>query len=492
MAEKEKLFLDKERAKTDAAYFAERILNFKGFNYQEEIDWTHPRILIRGARRTGKDTIVAHRRIIPFMFNWWCPVRKMFIKKPKIGVYAPGWEEGDVFMEIMREAIEDSALKKSVVVNNKFEMEISNGAKILCRIASKTSTGKRGRGFDLMYGTEASFIADENMSVIRVTRLVGSAPMILASSPNGDNHFKKAEDSGKFKSYHWKTSMNPMIDPEELAIERSLMTEIEAQQELDAEYISGVGQAIADKLIEKMYEGGLQMKTKGEPGKIYVAGVDLGRRRDKSTIYVLELDWPEATIVYYREYEINKDDPRFWLKVLDHIKWAAENFRISRLKVDQTGLGDMPTMELKRVFTERGMSCIVEGVDFTYAMKHKWEGIINQGILKFERYEIHGPFIRRLVVQLKSIRFNADLKMYEVKGPSPDHVMALFLAMSCMQQQNNYFGVSSNRIEERDPLVAEKTDINFTQLVKDGYRLKASEMGPVKKEKDEEADMSIG
>lgn len=473
----EKMFLDKERARHDNMYFAEKLLNFSSFDYQKEIDWSAKKLLIRGGRRTGKDTVVVNNRIIPFMWTWWCPVRKKVIQRPKVGVFAPGWEEADAFMDTFRMAIEGSVLSKSVVVDNKFDVQLSNGARLMCRIASKSSTGKRGRGFDLLYYTEAAFISDYDMAETSPTRLIGSAPEIQTSAPfNDENHFARAEDSGIYKFYHWKTSQSPLVSAEDLEDEKKMRTEIEYLLLYDAERISGVGQAIPDKLIQKAFFGEkneLKFEEKGEPGKYYVAGVDLGRRRDKSTIYVLKIEWPHMFIVYYKEHDLNKEDPRFWIKVLEHAMYTVELFHVSRIRVDQTGIGDMPVVELKRVFAEKNISCVVDGVDFTYALKHKWEGLINQAILKFERYEIHGPLIIKLVAQLKSIRFNATTKMYEVRGKSPDQVMALFLAMSAVTQAKHYFGIAANWADPERNLFAVDKIIEKSE----GYALKASEAG---------------
>lgn len=473
------LVLDKEKAKVDHAYFAEKLTNFKCFDYQDKIDWSNNRILIYGGRRTGKDTLVINRRIIPFLWTGYCPVRKKVFTAPKIGVYAPGWEEADVFMDILRDSLYETALEKSIVIDNKFDITLSNRARLICRIANKLSTGKRGRGFDLLYMTEASFIADEDLAIIRPTRLIGSAPEILASSPNGENHFSNAIESGVYKVYGpWSSYMNPMIKKKDLDDEKKLMTNIEFRQEIMGEILSGEGQAIPDTLIRKMYERkGLELIDKAREGKFYVGGVDLGRRRDKSTVYVLEVDFPNVTIVYYKEFTINKKDPRFWVKVIEHTIWVADIFHLSRLKIDQTGIGDMPTVEIKRAVAEKSIPCVVEGVDFTFALKHKWEGLINQAVLKFERYEISAPLIHTLVVQLKSIRWNNKTKMYDTRGPSPDHVMALFLAISCVGNQRYYFGTASNKSSQENPLIEPNND-NLKEKVESGYAMKASELEP--------------
>ena len=475
-----KLFLDKKKAEVDYNYFADKLLSFKDFPYQAKVDWSNRKILIRGGRRTGKDTIIVNKRIIPFMWTWYCPVKKIKLSKPPIiGTYAPGWEEADIFMDIFRDSIYGTPLEKSIVLDNKFEVKLSNGSKLLCRIASKTATGKRGRGFDLLYFTEAEYINDEEFAAIRPSRLIGSAPEILASSPNGDeNFFARAEESGLYNLHVWQTKDNPLVSKEELEQERQLCTDIEYRQEYEAERISGAGQAIPNKLIQKMYEDkDLKFLEKARPGKTYIAGADLGRRRDKSTVYILEIDFPHCTIVYYKEFTLNKNDPRFWVKVIEHLIYLADIFNLQKLRIDQTGLGDMPVIEIKRVIAEKSIPCIVEGVDFSYALKHKWEGLINQAILKFERYEIHGPFIKKLTVQLRSIRFNAQKKMYETRGPSPDHAMGLFLALGGVARVQYYFGTSANKIEQINPLIGEQ-DTDLKAKISTGYALKASETAP--------------
>lgn len=471
------LVLNKEKAAKDNTYFADKLLNFMSFDYQYKIDWSKVKILIRGGRRTGKDTDIVNKRIIPFMWTWWCPVRKKIIPKPFVGVYAPGWEEADNFMDILRDAIEGTPLEKSIVINNKFEIKLSNGSRLICRIANKLAKGKRGRGFDLLYFTESEYIADEDYAAIRPSRLIGSAPEILAGTPNGDDNFPaRAEVSGLYDVYVWKTSMSPLIDKQELADEKKLMTDIEWRQEYDAERISGIGQAIPDVLIKHMYENrGLKVLEKAVPGHTYVGGVDLARRRDKATMYILDVEFPDCTISYYHEYAINKDDPKFYIKLLDSIIHNSINFNLSKLRIDQTGMGDMPTIELKRVMAEKHSNCFVEGVDFTYAFKQKWEGMINQSILKFERHEIYSPFIKQLIVQLKSLRWNSEKKMYDFRGPSPDHVMGLFLAMSCIAKVSHYFGTSSNKINITNPLIEENT-VDLKSKISTGYALKASEL----------------
>ena len=89
----------------------------------------------------------------------------------------------------------------------------------------------------------------------------------------------------------------------------------------------------------------------------------------------------------------------------------------------------------------------------------------------------YSPFIKQLVVQLKSLRWNSKTKMYDFRGPSPDHVMGLFLAMSCIAKVTHYYGTASNKTEFTNPLIEEK-NIDLSEKISSGYALKASELGP--------------
>ena len=96
--------------------------------------------------------------------------------------------------------------------------------------------------------------------------------------------------------------------------------------------------------------------------------------------------------VHIKTFNYNPDDPRFWSKIIDHAEYLSKDFRIAKLLVDSTGLGDKVVLDMKNQFAENGTNTRVEGFNFTYASKNKWEGLINQFSLKFERYKVHFPF----------------------------------------------------------------------------------------------------
>ena len=90
----------------------------------------------------------------------------------RTAVFGPGWDEVDIwFGEHLYPHLERSRIQGSIVEELKRSIKFSNGSKIIGKICSPTSHGKRGRGFDLLIFTEAAFIMDSEMHIVRLGKL---------------------------------------------------------------------------------------------------------------------------------------------------------------------------------------------------------------------------------------------------------------------------------------------------------------------------------
>lgn len=438
--------LDYVRAKKDMPYFMRDFLNFTPREDQMPIITAIKegarRILLVKGRRYGGTTLAA------------AIVLTLAAQQPglKIGIFSPGWDETEVFMDKLNEHIEKSRIQASIEKDDKMHKKFSNGSFILGRVLSKTAQGKRGRGYDVVVFTEAAFIADDEMHVVRLSKLDNpNAIEILETSPNGLNHVWRAFNDKDFISFKRPTSMNPMVSKKELEKERSLMTKIQAAQELDADFIDDSTAPFPQALIDEATKSNAIEKlwTHCEKQGVYVAGLDLGRKRDRSVMVIYKVE-PKGNlqIVHIKEFTYNSEDPRFWSKVIDHSEYLSKDFKIIKLLVDCTGLGDKVVIDMKAQFAEHQVNTRIEGFNFTYASKNKWEGLINQFSLKFERYLIHFPFHLEFVKQLKSIRFNTERALYESIGKSPDIVMAAALGAMAAPATSDFFYSKANKNEE--------------------------------------------
>ncbi len=384
----------------------------------------------------------------------------------RVAVFGPGWDEIDIFFaDHIFPHLDRSDIQGSIVDDLKRSVAFSNGARILGKIASKTSHGKRGRGFDLLIFTEAAFIMDKEMHIVRLGKLDNpNAIEILESSPNGTNHFATAKDDPDFVSFEFPSHLNPKVSPKELAIERSKMTKLEAAQELDAKIIDDSTAPFPQKLIDLAIEssGIDHWWLEKEQDGYYIAGLDLGRKRDKSVLFIWKVEKNgNLQGVLIKQHDYDPNDPRFWSKVIDSAEYLCKQFRVQILNVDCTGLGDKVVIDMKNQFAEHNINTRVNGFNFTYASKNKWEGLMNQFSLKFERYKVHFPFDMEFVKQLKLIRFNSEKALFESIGKSPDRVMAAALGALATPMLSGISYSKANEPEKELPGQEEQTVVSY-------------------------------
>ena len=105
----------------------------------------------------------------------------------------------------------------------------------------------RGHKYRRVFGDEAAMVKELSMiwnEILLPTLIDYKGEAILASTPRGSNDFRKLDESNEWKSFHFTTYDNPILDHEEIqTVERS-MTARAARQEIHAEYIDNSEDAI--------------------------------------------------------------------------------------------------------------------------------------------------------------------------------------------------------------------------------------------------------
>ena len=384
----------------------------------------------------------------------------------RTAVFGPGWDELDIwFGDHLFPHLERSRIQGSIVEGLKRSVKFSNGSGIVGKICSPTAHGKRGRGFDLLIFTEAAFIMDSEMHIVRLGKLDHpNAIELQESSPNGMNHFNTSFNDPDFVSFQFPSSSNPKVSKKELAIERGKMTKLEAAQELDAEFIDDSTAPFPQTLIDHAVEtsGTDYWWKEREKQGYYIAGLDLGRKRDKSVLFIWRVEKDKnLQAVLLKQFDYDKDDPRFWSKVIDGTEYLCKEFRVQILNVDCTGVGDKVTLDMQTQFADHNIDTRVNGFNFTYASKNKWEGLMNQFSLKFERYKVHFPFDKEFIKQLKLIRFNSQKALFESIGKSPDRVMAAALGALNVPEMSGNFYSKANEAEKEPVDNDEQTMVSY-------------------------------
>ncbi len=400
--------LSKEKLNTillDPVLFSTHVLNLPCVSETEEkiMRSKARRICIAAGRRWGKTTMLS-------IFSVWFALTQIK-EKESIIIFTPSWEQCEIIMDSIRDIISciNPFIKKSIrIQSKKYEIKI-NGRVIITKSATRTSRSIRGHGakIKLLIRDEDAFIPDIMMKAIRPIRLSNSAKEIVASSTAGHNHFYKDWHSKVYESYRVTTYDNKLLDKKEIDEEKELLTKSEFDQEYMAEFMDDRFAVFPQNIIDEATEFGKKFTDYPSDEIEYVMGVDLGRRRDATVVVVGHAELNHIHIDLVKEI-VYLQDGRFWSNALREIEDIAKKFHVTKIHIDQTGIGDKPTEDLRNSIADHNLLTEVKGVDFTTRIKNSKTGLINSLLLKFERKEIHFPFCEKLIRQLKNIRFEAQ------------------------------------------------------------------------------------
>ena len=445
--------LPKEQLKEilkDPVLFSEHVLNMPCVSKTEEkiLRSKHMRIIVAAGRRWGKTTMFAIKTLHYILIEF-PELQKVRPNVKEAIMIGPSWEQCEIFMDAMRDVYYqiDPFFKNMIkmTTNRLFEIVI-NGIKIIALSATKNSKSIRGHGRNvgLTIRDEDAFIQDAMMKVIRPLRISNKAKELVGSTTAGHNHFYKDFESDVYEHYRVTSYDNKFIDKKELDDERKLMTEVEFGQEYLAEFMDDRYSVFPQKLIDQATNFNEKFREKPENDIQYVMGVDLGKKRDSTVIVIGHKEENHIYVDVVKEVKYPVDG-LFWRNTLREIENYIKLFNPTEVFIDQTGIGDNPTENLRNSLIEQNIMTYIKGVDFTRRVKNGRHGLVNSLLIKFERGEIHFPFCEKLIRQLKNIRFEASDSPEHSSGTygkythigHDDFVMAFTLMVSALPDSNN-------------------------------------------------------
>ena len=283
-------------------------------------------------------------------------------------------------------------------------------------------------GLDFLWVTESQDIANKAfeklLPTLRSPGRMSRAVFEGIPSLYSDHWFRRgcaaASDGRENHAYfHATVYDNPTLSPEDVA-------EVEGDKDLlpirvwermylanfneDAGYFNNVSRCIAGDLLPEAL-----------PGAEYVGGLDLGRKVDASVLTVM--DAKERRVVFHHRW----DDSENWVLQRDSIVRIANEWGLSRVMVDATGMGgDMFMSEM----LEAGVPA--EPFIFTQASR---ESILQDLSVAMERESIRFPQIDALLRELRAFQVrklpSGRPKAEAPPGEHDDEVFALALALNC-------------------------------------------------------------
>lgn len=280
-------------------------LNFSLLPWQQDVfkDTTRFKVIAAG-RRCGKSRLAATTLLIEGLR---CPQGSAVLYvSPTMGQSRQIiW---DLLLDLGKDVIQSSHV-------NNLDITLINGARIYVRGADRPDTL---RGVSLTYAVldEVADIKPEAWEqVIRASLSDKKGRAIFIGTPKGRNWFFDLFNLGKndtdtdWKSWHFTTKDNPMIDPDEIQSAKKTLSSFSFKQE----YMASFDTAGSDVFKEEWLKYGEEPEVGGYYIACDLAGFEevakqaanSRKRLDESAIAVVKVT----------------DDGKWWVKKIDHGRW---------------------------------------------------------------------------------------------------------------------------------------------------------------------------
>jgi phage terminase large subunit-like protein len=344
-------------------------LSFELLPWQKEVfqDTTRFKVIVAG-RRCGKSRLSAVALLVEGLR---CPQGSavMYVAPTQGQARQIIW---DVLMELGRDVIQSSHV-------NNMDITLINGAKIYVRGSDRPDT-LRGVSLTYLVLDEVADIKSETWEkVLRASLSDKKGHALFIGTPKGRNWFYdmynlgKAEEDPEWKSWHFTTKDNPLIDPKEIdAAERTLSSFAFKQ-----EYLSSFDSAGADLFREEW------LKYKNEPQYgDFVIAIDLAgfedvaknagaakKRLDESAISIVKVmengDWWVKDIIHGR-WDIRETASKILLAVKEHQPIAVG--------IERGALKNAVSPYLEDLMRKNNVYCHIS--DLTHGNKKKTDRVV--------------------------------------------------------------------------------------------------------------------
>jgi len=380
-------------------------LNFSLLPWQREVfqDKTRFKVIAAG-RRCGKSRLAATTLLIEGLR---CPSGSAVLYVAPTNGQARQiiW---NVLMEIGREVIQSSHI-------NNMDITLINGAMIYVRGADRPDTL---RGVSLTYAVldEVADIKPEAWEqVIRASLSDKRGRAIFIGTPKGRNWFYDLfnlgqKDDDEWKSWHFTTKDNPLIDPEEIEAAKKTLSSFAFKQE----YMASFDNAGSDIFKENWIKYGKEPDF----GSYYIT-CDLAGFEDvaKSSGSGKKLDETAICVVKVTE------DGIWFVKKIEHGRWDIKETAFNILKcvrdykpinvgIERGALKNAVLPYLSDLMRKYNVYCHIE--DLTHGNKKKTDRVIWALQGRFE----HGKII--LNEEEDFDEFIDQLLMFPSKGVHDD------------------------------------------------------------------------
>ena len=280
----------------------------------------------------------------------------------------------------------------------------------------------RGYSINYMFLDECSSYKESIFNtVLRPMLSTIGKNCFLFSTPKGKSNFfydmyMKGIDPNekRYASYKCVTADNPFANLDEIADAKKVLPDSVFRQEYEAEFIDDGGDVFQNisknALISEWREP--------QPGKIYYAGVDLGRQSDYTVCTILD---QAGNICYI--YRRNKTE---WGNIMDDLIALLDRYRPRKCLLEVNGLGDVIYSTMRQRY---------KNIEPWVTTNESKQNAIESLLLAFEDMSIKIPTVELfepLHSELSDFTFTYSKKtrriMYAARTGHDDIIMATAIA----------------------------------------------------------------
>jgi hypothetical protein len=400
--------------------FAQLILDFKPFSYQEKLlNDPSQRIIACMGRQTGKTTTIATKAI---HYAYTHPKTTALIISPSLR------QSMIMFDKILFLTHQNPLLRKSITRKTRTIIQLTNHSQIIALPCSEHLL--RGYTAHLAIADEASFIPETIITEIVYPMLsTTNGTAILLSTPWDKNHFfYKAFLNPNYSTHKVRSAENPLIPNAFLQEMQQNMTTEAYKREYLAEFTEAATSYFQQELIRQCIEHaqhlGLEPYTNLEQPITkadYYAGLDLGKLQDHSALAIVQKDAETLKLVYNHEFPLQTA----YTEVIATAARANTRFHLQKLLADQTGIGE-PILEALQT---EGVAN-TEGAKLTQDAKTE---ILTHLKLTMQQHRLAIPYDKRLCQQINDQQYaytrNGKLSFSHPPNTHDDQLWALALAV---------------------------------------------------------------
>jgi hypothetical protein len=415
-----------KRLSEEPTLFAQLLLDFKPFPYQEKLlNDNSERIIACMGRQTGKTTTIATKAI---HYAFTHPKTTTLIVSPTLR------QSMIMFDKILSFTQNNPFLKKSVSRKTRTLIKLTTGSQIIALPCSEHML--RGYTANLAICDEASFIPESIITEIIYPMIsTTKGTTILLSTPWDKNHFfYKAFLNPTYSAHKIPSTENPLIPPEFLEEMKQTMTQEAFMREYQAEFTEAATsyfqQELIRRCIEKAQELNLEPYASLEQTILqgdYYAGLDLGKLQDHSVLVVVQKTQDHLKVVYTHQFPLQMP----YTEIINTLIAADHKFQFKKLLADQTGIGE-PILESLQ---DEGLAS-AKGLTLTQDSK---TDLLTHLKLIMEKSTIAVPYNKNLCQQINDQQYsygkNGKLAFNHPPNTHDDMLWALALAVYAAKSQ---------------------------------------------------------